>query len=1220
MSFTTMVIVGSAEALLLMLLGWLAVVFYRLDPPDVRRRHFFGLMLKLAGILLIGLGFLLDLLARSVLPLLVPDSALQQPLQSLAGDLELPLMLAGFFLFCTGLLRLLRVLRPERLQSMEEELRLHKLLEREMETRSQGLELLYRSRNLELARTEEAARLAHNIAAMTLQNMNQGLIMVDTHGEVLVYNHGFLEFTGLSAEEAEQCKTFEDFVRQAHTAPTPHDPDQVVARSRQGGVYSYEVALGNGKVYDVRQTALDKGGFIRTYTDISARKQMEQELRQSRDAAQSASELMNTTMQNMDQGILMVDASHRIVMFNEKVLDLLRKDRAQVHPNLSLEEFFRLGEVDASSVERALRVARSGEKAYYELDTLDGTTLAVRQNPLQDGGWVRTYTDITEQKKVEAALRQSKSVAESTSAIMETTLQNMGQGILMVDAQGRIVTCNDKLLEYLGLDKSQVAACETFADFVELGQVPAYFKEKARQLAEAGGVVSYELPFFSGRILQVTQNPLKEGGWVRTYSDITARKKIEQEMQRAMVDAEASSQAKAAFLATMSHEIRTPMNGIIGMVDLLSQSRLNEDQTQVVRTIRDSGHALLTILDDILDLSKIEAGKLQLELVEMSIRDTVEGAAATLSAFAARNAIQLITYIDPDIGDRVYGDPVRIRQIIFNLLSNAIKFSRKGSEVLVRVDPVTASDDGDEKAVCFTVTDHGVGIPMAAQANLFESFIQAETSTTRRYGGTGLGLAICKRLTTMMHGSIKFRSVEGEGTTFFIDLKFRPLPARATAAADNSTALAGLTVLLAGDSEMQCSAAATYLENAGASVLPTLDMEELPQLLQEVRERRGAAGGIALVLLDSSDKQRYRRVYQRLAAGSEPLPPILLAQSSGMLQDSTEKLGRELLLEINPLRRDKLVRLVAIASGRASPDSGEHFALDDVTDIPLHTVQEALEAGSLVLVAEDNSINQDVIRRQLNRLGYQCELAATGREALQLWRTRPYAVLLTDCHMPEMDGFDLTRAIRTEEARTPRKRTPIIAITANALKGEAERCLAAGMDDYLAKPLKLKSLQELLQKWMVNSPVTRKAGGSLEASFRRQLQLRNGERSTAPAVSPELPVLDERAIKDELGEDPALFRDIMGEFRRSLEGELHELEQASRAQDMDQVLAAAHKLKSGCRTAGAMRLAQLCETLELAARKRDWPTIEAGMLQLPQRAREVLDCLQCYEQPVAGDS
>jgi len=279
----------------------------------------------------------------------------------------------------------------------------------------------------------------------------------------------------------------------------------------------------------------------------------------------------------------------------------------------------------------------------------------------------------------------------------------------------------------------------------------------------------------------------------------------------------------------------------------------------------------------------------------------------------------------------------------------------------------------------------------------------------------------------------------------------------------------------------------------------------------------------------------------------------------------------------------------------------------------MRTIGEALVAGNLILVAEDNRINQDVIRRQLNRLGYQCELAGDGLEALQLWRSHCYALLLTDCHMPEMDGFDLTRAIRSEEAQLPNRHTPIIAITANALKGEAERCLAAGMDDYLTKPLKLKSLQELLQKWMVSCPEPYSSAGSLEASFRRQLQLRLHQKHRERHIIAELPVLDERAIKDELGDDPVQFREILRDFHKALDGELAELQHAIATQNIAQVLDVTHKLKSACRTVGAARLARLCEVLELSARNLDWAAIHASMPGLPLRCGELLERLALYE-------
>jgi PAS domain S-box-containing protein len=422
--------------------------------------------------------------------------------------------------------------------------------------------------------------------------------------------------------------------------------------------------------------------------------------------------------------------------------------------------------------------------------------------------------------------------------------------------------------------------------------------------------------------------------------DITARKAIEEKLNLALQAAESSSEAKASFLANMSHEIRTPMSGVIGMAEILVETKLSDDQLEIVQTIRDSGHSLLIIINDILDISKIEAGMLSLERIEMSLADTVESAVSALSVVAAAADIKLVTSIESELPAKVLGDPVRLRQVLFNLLGNAIKFSNNGSEVTTRVELLKVFEQANALEVCISVSDQGIGMSKEAQKTLFDAFTQAEVSTTRKYGGTGLGLSICQRLVEMMGGSIDVKSEMGKGTTFSINLVFK--------------------------------------------------------VATETMERAESAG---------------------------------------------------------------------IASPQVQINDGVENA--EKTEVSVPSVEEALSQGRLILVAEDNVVNQKVIGRQLAMLGYQCEIASDGKEALVMWQEKPYGIVLSDCHMPKMDGYDLARAIRQEEADKGKGRIPIVAFTANAAqREEAGRCKAAGMDDYLAKPVAIKDLGVMLQKWL----------------------------------------------------------------------------------------------------------------------------------------------------------
>ncbi|MEQ8584849.1 MAG: ATP-binding protein [Thalassobaculaceae bacterium] len=635
---------------------------------------------------------------------------------------------------------------------------------------------------------------------------------------------------------------------------------------------------------------------------------------------------------------------------------------------------------------------------------------------------------------------------------------------------------------------------------------------------------------------------------VKLQVEVGLRQKAEAELIEARDVAEAATQAKSTFLATMSHEIRTPMNGVMSMAELLNLSRLDGEQRRMAKIITDSATALLTIINDILDFSKIEAGKLEIERVEFSLMDVVNGSAELLAPRAEHRGLDLIVDIDPGLIDTRIGDPTRLRQILLNLGGNAVKFTETG-KIGIRVR--SAPEDGRPDMLHFSVSDTGIGLTEEQQAKLFQAFVQADSSTSRKYGGTGLGLSICQRLAELMGGAIGVTSTLGEGSTFWFAL---PLEAVGTAPPRYGNDLSAATVALVGLQEAHAEVAEIYLRATGIDGIERID------------DPARAAGHRTLWIVDRTvlepggdglpDVDGHVAIFGPRIALAD-LPPAPKARASALLTV--------------PLSRPELWRAVAIGLGLAPAEDIGADSRDDLSFAP-PPVDQARAANALILVAEDNETNQAVIRQMLGRMGFACEIAENGKVALEMLDTPGYGLLLTDFNMPVMDGFELTRTIRQAEA-TRGGRLPIVALTADALSGTEDACLQAGMDAYLTKPIDSRKLGGLLAERMPQALPLRQTAGEPDTA--------DPTKNTAPpAIGWDPEIFDPETLAGPDGRLDGEAKELIEAAANSWTGRVAEIETALAAGDTARARDVVHALKGASLSVGANRLGRIAADLQ----------------------------------------
>ncbi|MBI2800700.1 MAG: PAS domain S-box protein [Gammaproteobacteria bacterium] len=788
----------------------------------------------------------------------------------------------------------------------------------------------------------------------------------------------------------------------------------------------------------------------------------------------------------------------------------------------------------------------------------DGTKVPVEisLNPMDtdDGRMVvAAIRDIRERVHAERQMRQAL-----------TTLDAMADAAFVVDAETLHFTyANQAAIRQLGYSKEELAAMTT-VDIQKnrreqdvRATLTALTNSQSQNLQIQSSQRRKDGTEFPAELnIQYVAIPGERPHFISIVRDLTERQRQDADRHAREV-AEHANATKSEFLANMSHEIRTPMNGVIGSVDVLRQSSMSTYQAELVETIRDSAFSLLRVLDDVLDFSKIEAGRMDLERESVSLVQVIESVGDVLQPLAARNGVEVSLYADPRLPAWILSDRVRLRQVVNNLLGNAIKFSTgqtRTGQVQVRAEPA------GETSVRITVSDNGIGMTPASVAKLFNPFTQAEVSTTRRFGGTGLGLSICQRLVELFAGSIAVDSTPGLGSTFTVTL-----PVEVDASLSVSPIgpdLGGLNCLIFAREPGRVQDWRSYLEYVGAHVQACSDDPDTAQRLLE----HLPAGPTVLIL---EGRAGFAELFENLSITSS-LGCVIIGK--GRRRQPRRQNDRTVIVDGDTVHRSALLDAVALAAGRIETETELDNGIAVINARPARVSRdEAIADKRLILVAEDNEINQKVLLRQLALLGIAADVAENGRDALSRWREGCYALLLTDLHMPEMDGYELCAAIRQEESAT--QHLPIIAFTANALKGEATRCRQAGMDDYVSKPVPIEALRSVLEKWMPAVSSTKPAPSPPTQAA--------ADEEAVPAV------LDTTVLIGLIGADPALIAEFLIDYRDSAQKAATEIRAAVSIADWETTSAVAHRLKSSSRAVGALVLGEVCAGLEQAGKQGD---------------------------------
>ncbi len=803
--------------------------------------------------------------------------------------------------------------------------------------------------------------------------------------------------------------------------------------------------------------------------------------------------------------------------------------------------------------------------------------------------------------EVEERERMQQTLAESEDRL-RAIINNVIDGIIIIDEAGLVELLNPSIEKIFGYARQELIG-ENIARLVPTsyraghqGYISTYLTTGVAKVIGVGRELNGQRKDGTVFPMEIGVSEMRLGNkrlFVGIVRDITERKQIELELKQARDMALEATRLKSEFLANMSHEIRTPMNGVLGMTQMLLDTELTVDQRDFAEIVNSSAESLLAIINDILDFSKIEAGKMRMESVAFNLDQVVEEVVQLFAARAYGKGLQLISFVPVDVPAALHGDPTRLRQILSNLIGNAIKFTEWG-EIMVRVS--LAGSQGDTVQLRFEVSDTGVGITSEARRRLFQPFTQADGSITRKYGGTGLGLAISKQLVELMGGEIGVNSEPGAGSTFWFTAQMEKQQEGAEPVARALYDLKGMRVLVTDENPPYRSVLCHEIDAWGGRAASAKNVGEVLPLLRAAAARGEPYDSVILDMLMPE-------------MSGWVLPHAIKADPA------VGSIRMILLMPYNRRADIEAMQQAGIAGVLSKPVRSSYF-YDCLTAAPTvgQNAEEAESSGRLsvpnpvararILVAEDNIVNQKVALGMLRKLGYEADVASNGKETVAAVSRRNYDLVFMDIQMPEMDGFQATAMIRAQQSNE--RHLPIVAMTANAMTGDSEKCLDAGMDDYLAKPVKIDALRKTLERWLPERLRQRKysddcmdAGGRATQGAVADDCMDAGGRATQGAVAEadtdtevtpcamdaqRLPSLDGKVLANLRGLMGAAFPELIAAFLDSVSPRLEAMRAAVVEGDVAALVREAHGLKGSSGNLGAMVLSGLCKALEHSSR------------------------------------